>query len=108
MNTTKHTPGPWIIASDDLSIEAPSHPSNGTPLIAQLYASSHFGYDERMANARLIAAAPELLETLKAVLSFMDTDSRNDQQFDPALKLDSSIAVEAAYEAIAKATNPTL
>lgn len=61
---SQHTPGPWSIndwpqANTDIAIGAV-----GTPLIARI-PLRHVSINEQKANARLIAAAPELLEALK-------------------------------------------
>jgi hypothetical protein len=62
---TKHTPGPWYVSSkNQIASEAESVKHGGT--IAYVDdVSAHFTDDESAANARLIAAAPELLEALK-------------------------------------------
>lgn len=69
----KHTPGPWRIDPDNFNVY-----SDG--LLAQVYGHTHNG--ERLANAQLIAAAPELLETLemaqKAIKGGCETE--NDRQ----------------------------
>ena len=57
----KHTPGPWI-AEDDQSIYAAD--GDGRRLIAECHAGHK---EERAANARLIAAAPDLLAALEDV-----------------------------------------
>ena len=65
--TSKHTPGPW------------AHHNTPTPFIyvnagglpiCQIYTSTAHGQSmgEQFANARLIAAAPELLEALQKML----------------------------------------
>lgn len=65
-----HTPGPWAVDSDDPSDVVET--VRGGMLLARAY---QIGEDKtdweraRRANARLIAAAPELLEALKAVRS---------------------------------------
>jgi len=62
-----HTPGPWIVFNGGVSVWA-----NGG------YIKQHFPEaprDERHANARLIAAAPELLEACKLaedILAMLD------------------------------------
>jgi len=57
MSGTKHTPGPWTSDWDD----------NGFFWIDPIHASlSGCPGDDAEANARLIAAAPELLEACKA------------------------------------------
>lgn len=53
---SKHSPGPWRLDVDNLNVY-----SSG--MVAQTYGHVHNG--ERAANARLIAAAPELLEALR-------------------------------------------
>lgn len=66
-HTHTHTPGPWSasINSQPLYTSAEIYgPPNGFGMVAEIRAS--FGPDdEKMANARLIAAAPELLQALK-------------------------------------------
>ena len=69
-NTTQHTPGPWK------AVEAPYNPKgwlwvqNGPgALLADVHQNKNIPLDARNANARLMAAAPELLEACKAVLA---------------------------------------
>lgn len=78
---SKHTPGPWKV------IPSPYGPQ---------YKCVQYGKDDRYtslemlpADARLVAAAPDLLESLQAVLKIAD---RKHDAFD------------AAHAAIAKAT----
>ena len=59
-----HTPGPWTILPNTPHFVRAMHPAEGMQPVATVY---HFG-GELAANARLIAAAPELLEALEAVL----------------------------------------
>ena len=76
---TEHTPGPWRY---DDSVHGPNegiiHIRAGdwmNPEICTMWASSLImkegenGLAENYANARLIAAAPEMLKALKALLS---------------------------------------
>jgi hypothetical protein len=53
--STKHTPGPWTTNGDWIK-----QPGIDGFSIAHL-----IGHKEKQANARLIASAPELLETLR-------------------------------------------
>jgi hypothetical protein len=65
-----HTPGPWIEQEEVGFVEI--HPAHN-----ELFTVAHVkGFDmhEARANARLIAAAPELLEALKAVALWMGKD----------------------------------
>ena len=59
---SKHTPGPWFVQKSDypggLLIK---------PIPGQVIAQCDEGLDMK-ANARLIAAAPDLLDGLKAIL----------------------------------------
>lgn len=72
---TTHTPGPWEVGYQGLSIYGPDR--HGTTLvIARSLDTSrqHCDPQEAQANARLIAAAPELLDVAKDVLAeCMDT-----------------------------------
>ena len=77
-----HTPGPWIVESgavytaDHIPIAAMDRePGNGTQPV------------ERDANARLIAAAPKLLEALEAIVA------------KPTLAQTSSVAQDVIAEA---------
>lgn len=72
--SAQHTPGPWTIAHSTISwwIKAPSDQSGqlaGGALPADTW---HMTREQRrestaMANARLIAAAPEMLAALEAI-----------------------------------------
>lgn len=88
----KHTPGPWefrghwiwpVGSNDDIGRVSESYLRPGS---------------EREANGRLIAAAPELLEALKALLNKVDHKRYN-------IRKDFSffVADAAARTAIAKA-----
>lgn len=57
----KHTPGPWIIEDDTDIID-----QNGTFIATTHDPASDIGTAREYANARLIAAAPDLLAALKA------------------------------------------
>ena len=92
----KHTPGPWFygnwldINSDPLWVEVWSIDDEGNKSLP-FVACKHI---DQEANARLIAAAPDLLEALQAVLAnCMDSKGLAD-------------AYKQARAAIAKATNP--
>ena len=67
-NTTKHTPGPWKL----LHHTAPRHDGDravygpGNKFICDMNGGQNDD-DETLANARLIASGPEMLETLKAL-----------------------------------------
>ena len=100
-----HTPGPWLIVQDDdfagLSIRSgnerdASHISylqicadiNGLRKKSEKYADT-----EAQANARLIAAAPDMYEALKMW-----------SRWDYMTELELSMALEATAAALAKAS----
>ena len=98
--TAQHTPGPWRIAPDMHGI--------GNNLVAGVidatgYAIANCGSSGN-ANARLIAAAPELLAALQWVVECFDGDPSDNPDWQYQ---DQSHAVDRAKLAIAKATGST-
>src|SRR5690606_38771653 len=95
MSTFKHTPGPWE-ASDDVILCAAPDMAIGSVFPCDRDKSAYgtgFTYGEvTKANARLIAAAPELLEALQLLL---------DAEYSDLVTIDELGRAEAA---IAKAT----
>lgn len=69
----KHTPGPWHYRTHDGSIGS-IDAADGTA-VAQAFQVNPISVDltqaSRVANAKLIAAAPELLEALKEALPWI-------------------------------------
>lgn len=65
--TTTHTPGPWAIEEGDRE----THIVGGEAILAYC-PDWPCAPQEQEANARLIAAAPALLEALDALLEFLD------------------------------------
>jgi len=99
----KHTPGPWEVTDLRHSIVVRTESPNKTKYGASRYAAIG-GFDrsdpdqlsEALANARLIAAAPDLLEALELMLDrFRDTEGSHGQWEEEA--------TENARAAIAKA-----
>ena len=79
MSETKHTPGPWRISGESATTVQADYRainSEGGVLIARALGYPNSGYfpsdDEATANARLIAAAPELLESLERCFNIMN------------------------------------
>jgi len=72
---SKHTPGPWKVGPRQLAdntveiTEYPGYPS----VIARVCPRPHYN-DDQKANARLIAAAPDLLSVLNTILDEVDAD----------------------------------
>lgn len=97
MSEAKHTPGPWVIDHETRPAEVcciygTNHPNSF------VYVRGALGYwsadrDENMANATLIAAAPELLEALRELLAEAEDGIAT-----------SPLARSKARAAIAKAT----
>lgn len=89
-----HTPGEWRTASDAQGPCAVMHPEKKGVAIAMLASAfkPRNGYheasssgswpEERNANARLIAAAPKLLEVARDVLRYLDMDDADLQTAD--------------------------
>ena len=66
MKNAQHTPGPWSLANgNDLQIDGP----NGE---AVAWTETCVGIERDRANARLIAAAPDLLAACMAVLDDLE------------------------------------
>lgn len=105
---SKHTPGPWYIGKDFsdqgrhiYAAQKVRHEDGDEwhPLIAST------DDDERLidwqANARLIAAAPDLLEALKEIAAdYADRFDLDDPSTNPGIKY----TIKQARAAIAKAT----
>lgn len=71
---TKHTPGPWKWSNwygpkgkEKRNLQPP--PNHGTILVAVEMQINGSAYKMSEANARLIAAAPELLEALEEIVT---------------------------------------
>ena len=75
---TQHTPGPWTVGDQypapygseecfQIELRGTTWPDGSTPLLA-VVVNENVSDSTTQANARLIAAAPDLLEALKAIL----------------------------------------
>jgi hypothetical protein len=103
--TQKHTPGPWTVSyeTDISGIENdPANDCVGLVDVAHVYMRTVPGRHE--ANARLIAAAPELLEALKDLLETFESEIHCEYDGTSMLYEKLSYA-DGARAAIAKATN---
>jgi hypothetical protein len=119
METSKHTPGPFTaveystgmhkyIPHVDISGKDGQHVAT-VALCFPGYSGTDELLAERQANAALIAAAPELLEALKAVRDIVDADAArlvasvgNGPEADNRLSAATSY-IEQVDDAIAKA-----
>lgn len=63
----KHTPGPWEAWTRTPGVFVPE---SGIEIVHPNHMSRSRSEAEQMANARLIASAPELLEALKDIVFF--------------------------------------
>jgi hypothetical protein len=100
--TAKHTLGPWRVETTEAD--------GGTNFIyagapGNIYCIARLmrftgGIQSDSANARLIAAAPDLLEALRP---FADIGIGSNPEYQPMIRLDRD-AIIAARAAIAKAT----
>lgn len=70
---SKHTPGPWNVGHEDENTGEIEVISDGRPYVCLVLPGA---IDEvTPANARLIAAAPELLEALQRLVDAVDPES---------------------------------
>lgn len=77
----KHTPGPWRI--DPVCRTLVVGTVDPMPIIADTESASAFDVETDIANARLIAAAPEMLEALENALSqFNDRECNCDGEYE--------------------------
>ena len=86
MNTSKHTPGPWVVEGSDITNDYPDQGSR--ILIAEKVAIE--------SDAHLIAAAPAMYEALQTLVEYLSTQV-------PADTLDDWKHVFAARQALAQA-----
>lgn len=91
--TAKHTPGPWFVNGPWL-IQADT-PHELPRYVAEIKKPHGVSTNEREANARLIAAAPELLAALEGILYHFVPEQGN-------LKVEQEM-IKSAHAAIAKA-----
>lgn len=68
MDKTKHTPGPWTLDTNPRNVHAQNYTQGHLYDIAIALGPLTADRDEAEANARLIAAAPELLEVCQSLV----------------------------------------
>lgn len=91
----KHTPGPWVLNGGYHPAYASISISAGKRGICAIASSIKRPGEESMANARLITAAPEMLELLAEYLAFNG---------DYASSMPEDAWVEKVRAVVAKAT----
>jgi hypothetical protein len=103
MSEIKHTPGPWTLNRHGAIVGGEFHQyTNGAGQSQLAMAVGGNGIDEsqRSANARLIAAAPELLEALVA----LRREAMHDAEFSDVSREQFEAILNRADAAIAKVT----
>ena len=98
MSEMKHTPGPWRVDDGRILGNEPSV-ENDDVLICDVASNNEALTDFDEANARLIAAAPDLLLACQAALALLED---NGQQGGPKWTKDT------LRKAISKATDTTI
>jgi hypothetical protein len=101
----QHTPGPWLTERNNVHAGqiATVHHCIGNDWVeiwTDKWAETGMGENEQEANARLIAAAPELLEALKLFIAYDEFDDSDGY----AMMMAYADAIQAARVAIAKVT----
>ena len=107
--TTQHTPGPWHTTRDGFStVYVEARIGGGWIQEVAACGPTEKGSDQQEANARLISAAPELLEAIKpfaAMLADHHKDVPDYQQIFGINRNSFSVGdLRRAVSAIAKAT----
>jgi len=100
---SKHTPGPWQVTNTlgKVAITVP-HDSIGIAPYTVCHIWPHIEKGESEANAKLIAAAPELLETVKELVEIFEQINTNGM-FAYHLDSHTGVKVKKANEIIRKA-----
>lgn len=93
--SAKNTPGPWQVNHHDRTQVCDASDILGCAPVAWIARRHPRGRTEDYANARLIAAAPELLLALEMLLQWHTSTADEDEEYS---------AVRDARAAIAKAT----
>lgn len=105
--TTKHTPGPWENSHGTIMAAAGKVAEAGNPGYDGFAAESE---GEAIANARLIAAAPDLLAALRVAIGYVEsqeiTEYRTRGTIRPGTKRDADNIRAAIARAALAATDP--
>ena len=106
--STKHTPGPWHIKENGFVTQrrCPTVYATDDELryIAFCSDSLNIVPTDNLANARLIAASPDLYQSLADIVEFCDDP--NGSEKDESLAMGMGRLLIAARAAITKATQP--
>jgi hypothetical protein len=80
LSETKHTPGPWYQSSAHVPTVHYDEVADGAGVLVADCWTSDRAAEERDANARLIAAAPELLEALAEIVNRLGINPMDDDE----------------------------
>ncbi|WP_277593643.1 hypothetical protein [Pseudomonas chlororaphis] len=107
MPEQKHTPGPWYTHRNGFStVYVEARLRQGVIQEVAACGPTEAGQEQQEANAKLIAAAPELLEALIEVTASLAWNAHGEcRAIHEGPIMPSSGAVEMARAAIAKATS---
>lgn len=104
MNTDRHTPGPWIIAAS--GVVGYTTANRGFAIIATI--ESQGEGREWVYNGLLVAAAPKMLDTLRALVALHPDECRFDHHGNcQAHSLGRPCEIAVARLVIARATGDT-
>lgn len=105
MSNNKHTPGPWKAMGRTGHGMLPHTAVAAKTLIARVYSEAFGDIENETANARLVAAAPDLLQALLALIpDAADAAGFNRKQGYIDIAAERWGRINAAKAAIAKAT----
>jgi hypothetical protein len=104
---TKHTKGEWIInkhSATTVELRGSSRSIASTGGYQTNGADSLKAFNENIANAKLIAAAPDLIEALYNLIEYAEFDSHIDNGHQYGLSEETSELITRGLNAIKKAT----
>jgi hypothetical protein len=97
--TASHTPGPWRMVEEGGVAYVLNHGDRAPQgIISITLKGAGMNYSEAFANARLIAAAPDMLEVLKLVLQWAKAVPHPYREFDFITKARAVIAAATASD----------
>jgi hypothetical protein len=101
MTQKTHTPAPWLVAEDTGVIYVEGEENDFAICDTQAENTYCLSFSQAIANARLIAAAPELLNALNVTVSALALYMS--QSGKAAVDIGNDVTVKEALAAIAKA-----